>query len=41
MKVGGIEIRGVVLKWNVNEVSGNGQYLADVCAERGLFLAVT
>ncbi len=42
VRVGSTEIGGVVGKYCVEEgVNENGQYLVDVCAERGLFLSNT
>ncbi len=35
-KVGSTEIGGVVGKYGVEGVNENGQYLVDICAERGL-----
>ena len=40
-KVGCEEIEGIVGKWGVPGMNENGEYLVDVCAERGLFLANT
>ncbi|MEL7177812.1 MAG: reverse transcriptase domain-containing protein [Pseudomonadota bacterium] len=40
-KVGEEEIEGVVGKWGVAGVNENGEYLVNICAERGLFLANT
>ncbi len=39
--VGSTETGGVVGKFGVDGVNENGQYLVDICAERGLFLANT
>ncbi len=36
-RVGSTEIGGVVEKNGVDGVNGNGHYLVDICAERGLF----
>ncbi len=40
-RVGSTEIGGVVGKFSVDGVNENEQYLADICAERGLFLTNT
>ncbi len=40
-RVGSTEIGRVVGKYGVNGVNGNGHYLVDICAERGLFLLNT
>ena len=40
-RVGGEEVGSVVGKWGVPGVNGNGEYLVDLCSERGLFLANT
>ncbi len=40
-RVGSTEIGGVVGQYGVDRVNENGQYLVDICAERGLFLANT
>ena len=40
-KVGCEEIEGIVGKWGVPGMNENGEYLVDMCAERGLFLANT
>ncbi len=40
-RVGSTEIGGVVEKYGVDGVSGNGHNLVDICAERGLFLSNT
>ncbi len=37
--VGSTETGGVVGKYGVEGVNENGQYLMDICAERGLFLS--
>ena len=34
-----MEVGNVVGKWGIEGVNENGQYLVDVCAERGLFIA--
>ncbi len=41
MRIGNTEIGGVVGKYDVEGVNENGQYLVDICAERGLFLLNT
>ncbi len=40
-RVGNTETGGVVGKYGVAGVNENGQYLVDICAERGLFLLNT
>ncbi|MCP5003018.1 MAG: hypothetical protein GY941_03575 [Planctomycetes bacterium] len=40
-KVGNKEVGGVVGRWGVEGVNENGEYLVDLCSERGLFLANT
>ncbi|KAK3895818.1 hypothetical protein Pcinc_000434 [Petrolisthes cinctipes] len=40
-KKGGEEVGSIVGKWGVEGVNEKGEYLVDVCAERGLFLANT
>ncbi len=40
-RIGRNEIAGVVGKWDVDVINENGEYLVDMCAERGLFLANT
>ncbi len=40
-RVGSTEIGGVVGKYVVDGVNENGEYLVDICAERGLFLSNT
>ncbi len=40
-RAGSTEIGGVVGKYGVDGVNGNGHYLVDSCAERGLFLTNT
>ncbi len=40
-RVGSTEIEGVVGKYGVAGVNGNGHYRVDICAERGLFLSNT
>ncbi len=40
-RVGNTEIAEVVGKYGVEGVNENGQYLVDICAERGLFLSNT
>ncbi len=40
-RVGSTEIGGVVGKYGVDGVNGNGHYLVDICAERGRFLSNT
>ncbi len=40
-RVGSTEIGGVVGKYGVDRVNGNGQYLVSICTERGLFLSNT
>ena len=39
--VGYSEGAGVVGKWGVDGVHENGEYLVDISAEKGLFLAKT
>ncbi len=39
VRVGSTEIGEMVGKFGVDGVNGNGQYLIDICAEWGLFLA--
>ncbi len=41
MRVGSTEIWGVVGKYGVEGVNKNGQYLVNICAERGQFLSNT
>ncbi len=41
VRVGSTEIGGVVGKYGVDGVNGNGHYLVDICTERGLFLMNT
>ncbi len=41
MRVGNTEIVGVIGKYGVEGVNENGQYLVDICAERGLFFSNT
>ncbi len=41
VRVGSTEIGGVVGKYGVDGVNGNGHYLVNICAERGLFLSIT
>ncbi len=40
-RVGSTEIGGVIGKYGVDGAHENGQYLVDICAERGLFLLNT
>ena len=40
-KIGCEEVDGIVGKWEVPGVNGNGECLVDLCSERGLFLANT
>ena len=41
VRAGSKEIGGVVGKYGVEGMNENGQYLVDICAERGLLLANT
>ncbi len=41
MRVGSKDIGGVVGKYGVDGMNGNGQYVVGICAERGLFLSNT
>ncbi len=40
-RIGSTEIGGVVGKYGVEKVHEKGQYLVDICAERGFFLSNT
>ncbi len=40
-KVGNMDTGTVVGKWGTEGVNENGQYLMDICADKGLFLANT